>query len=336
MNAYATAIRKATLEVARLQRDLGIRAKATKEHGRIDVFDALARLELPLIFKPLDGLLGAYLHDPSPGVLVTTKRPLSVQRFTAAHELAHHHLRHQPSLDDESILRRAPFFSTANGQDVQELEANAFAAAFLLPRWLVQWHCARQEWHAASLQEPKVIYQLALRAGTSYEAACWTLHRYGVMPRYRAQALAAISPKTIKQALLGDIEPEHYYGDVWLLTEKDANTRIEGGPSDFFVMRLPEHSGSGYLWQLETLDQADFAIVQDSRESPDSDQVGGLVTRRITTKSQRQQSGEVRIAELRPWQLSSPLSTFAIRYDLMGSEAEGWSRAERRYRLEAA
>ena len=63
-------------------------------------------IHLPLLLRPLKGLLGAYLPHPIPGVLVTTERPLSIQRFTAAHEVGHFRLEHLPSLDDESILRR--------------------------------------------------------------------------------------------------------------------------------------------------------------------------------------------------------------------------------------
>jgi hypothetical protein len=37
--------------------------------------------------QPLDKLLGAYVPAEEPGILITTKRPLSIQRFTAAHEL---------------------------------------------------------------------------------------------------------------------------------------------------------------------------------------------------------------------------------------------------------
>lgn len=336
MTEYEGAIRRATLAVARLHRDVGIQTRAIHEDGRIDVLDVIARLEVPLIFKPLDGLLGAYLRDPAPGILVTTKRPHSVQRFTAAHELGHHQLGHNQSLDDESILLRSPF--PDRGDDpLQEVEANAFAAAFLLPRWLVSWHCERQGWNDDALQQPEIVYQLALRAGTSYEATCWTLHRYKILARSVARRLAALAPKEIKQGLLGNIRPEHYYGDVWVLTERDAGLRIVGGPSDLLVMRLAEHSGSGYLWRFEALDEAGLAVVSDAREGDDSeDAIGSQVIRRIAAQSRRQQAGEVRLAERRPWQQNEALSTFIVRYDLAGAEGEGWSRAERRYRLEAA
>lgn len=338
MSNVASAIKKASLAAIRLQRDLGSQEHATVGigNGRIDVFETFARLNLPLIFKPLDGLLGAYLKTPAPGVLVTTKRPLSVQRFTAAHELGHHHLNHKPSLDDESILRRSPFISRV-GDNPQEVEADAFAAAFLLPRWLVSWHCKKQGWTDSDLHSPEIVYQLALRVGTSYSATCWTLHRYNILELSDARILAAMEPRTIKRAILGNIKLDNYYGDVWLLSERDTGLRIDGGPSDLFVVRLPEHSGSGYLWRFEDLNTESFALIGDSRENDDPKvTVGGHVTRRLTAQSQCKQAGELTLAERRPWQAASPLATFVVRYDLAGAESEGWSRAERRYRLEAA
>jgi len=336
MTDYRAAIRRATLVAARLHRDLGIEARATRENGRVDVFEVAARLDVPLLVKPLDGLLGAYLRDPAPGVLVTTKRPLSVQRFTAAHELGHHQLGHKPTLDDETILREAPF-AAHPGDDLQEVEANAFAAAFLLPRWLVTWHCERQGWKKVALYSPETVYQLALRVGVSYTATCWTLLRYRIIGRSTAQKLVGIEPKTIKKKLLGVIRPQNYYSDVWLLTERDSGLRIEGGPSDHFVMCVREHSNAGYLWSTETLDPEGFTIVGDTRESREPEEaIGAPVTRRITAQSRRTQAGEMCLVEQRPWQPAQALSTFTVRYDLTGAEGEGWSRAERRYRLEAA
>ena len=60
MADYSSAIRKATLEASRLQRDLGIQARVVREVGRVDVYGTIARLGVPLMFTRLDGLLGAY------------------------------------------------------------------------------------------------------------------------------------------------------------------------------------------------------------------------------------------------------------------------------------
>lgn len=51
----------------------------------IDVFGAIDQLDLDVTFMPLRNLLGAILPDG--GVLLTTERPTSVQRYTAAHEI---------------------------------------------------------------------------------------------------------------------------------------------------------------------------------------------------------------------------------------------------------
>jgi Zn-dependent peptidase ImmA (M78 family) len=325
---YASAIRKAALEASRLHLELGIGPEGLEGTGRIDVYDAIARLGVPLLFTKLDGLLGAYYRDPSAGILVTTERVLSQQRFTAAHELGHHYLGHAPSLDDESILRRAPF-EAASGDKLQEVEAEAFGASFLFPRWLLDWQCERQAWTDADLYDPAFVYQLALRVGTSYEAAVWTLFRYKVFDRKTAEDLAAREVKKIKQGLLHGYKPENYKGDVWLVTERDADRRLAGGPQDLFVVRLQEHSGSGYLWRVESIDGEALAIVADGRDDVDQEGVGGPTIRRITVAGRKGTAGELRLAECRPWQPTKPLSTFALQYDLSGAEHQGWFKDQR-------
>ncbi|WP_081991228.1 ImmA/IrrE family metallo-endopeptidase [Inquilinus limosus] len=338
MANYAVAIRRATLEATRLHRDLGIQAKAIRGAGRVDIYDAIARLSVPLFFTKLDGLLGVYLKEPSPGILVTTQRPQNQQRFTAAHELGHHYLGHDPSLDDESILRRAPF-QTRTGDNLQEVEAEAFAAAFLLPRWLLAWHCERQDWTIGNLSDPVKVYQLALRVGTSFGATVWTLHRYDVFDRATARSMAALQVKRIKQEILRGYEPENYRGDVWLITDRDADMRIDGGPGDLVVVCLPEHSGSGYLWRVETIDGEALTVVADGREEIDTEGIGGPTLRRITTAALDRRAGELRLTEARAWQPMKPLNTFTVQYNLAGAELQGWYRDQRqqhRRTLEAA
>ncbi|MCW1838751.1 protease inhibitor I42 family protein [Prosthecomicrobium hirschii] len=336
MTAVEVAIKNAVIAAGRLHGDLNTKERVIEGNGQVDVFGILARLDVPLLFRPLEGLLGAYLNDPAPGILVTTKRPLSVQRFTAAHELGHHYLRHNPSLDDESILRRSPFMASRDA-NLQEVEADSFAASFLLPQWLVVLHCKRQGWTTADFTSARVVYQLSLRAGTSYTATCWTLARYRFVNRLQARELSKIEPRTIKQSILGRFKPSNYYGDVWELTEADKSNVLHGGPSDIFVIRLKENAGAGYLWRVDELSQAGFSLRDDSRENASlSDTVGGPVTRRIVAESTRQQDGKLSLSEARPWQLDQVASRYIVDLDLYGAEAEGYSRAERRFRLEAA
>ena len=66
---------------------------------------------------------------------------------------------------------------------------------------------------------PNVVYQLALRIGASYEAACWTLVRHRLIEASLARELLQTQPRTLKAALLETYRPQNYRGDVWLLTE---------------------------------------------------------------------------------------------------------------------
>jgi Zn-dependent peptidase ImmA (M78 family) len=134
------------MEASRLHVRLASKERMREIGGSVDVFALSFGIGVPLLLRPLKGLLGAFFPEPMPGILVTTERSLSIQRLTAAHELGHYCLKHQPSLDDENVLRRmaASSPSAFDGPQFQEVEADAFAVSFLMPRWLIDWHCQRQ------------------------------------------------------------------------------------------------------------------------------------------------------------------------------------------------
>ena len=322
------------MAAARLHRHLDLRMRIEKRGGNVDVFGTIQTVGLPLLLRPLAGLLGVYLNDPAPGVLITTQRPMSIQRWTAAHELGHHTLRHKPSLDDDNILRRMPMAAAAGGGDFQEDEADAFAVAFMMPRWLIIWHSERQGWKVDDFLHPHIVYQLSLRIGASYEATCWTLARHQFIHAAQAPDLLETKPRELKVALLGAHRPPDYRGDVWLLTERDAGTQIDGSRNDLFVLRLEEHSGGGYLWDIDQLKASGFAVVGDELEALDDEGVGGPVIRRVTAAPAEPHRGKMVLGERRPWE-PEPLSTLDVEFDLTGPEEEGLSRAERRSLLAA-
>ncbi len=334
-SSASEAIRNGVAKAARLHEQLGSQTAMVAQLGSIDVFDTISQLDITLLLRPLNGLLGAYLREPAPGILITTQRPLSIQRFTAAHELGHFYLEHKPSLDDEQVLRRSPF-QNRGLLDLQELEANTFAAAFLMPRWLVMQQCRQHGWTAVDLQDPDKVYQLALRLGTSYAATCHTLQRYNVIDPTVAKELLMAEVRTRKQRLLGDFVPQNYFGDTWLLTEADQGTSISGSRNDMFVIRLKEHSSGGYVWNFDQLVESGFLIVQDTREALDEDGVGNPVFRNITAQLEDSNQGRVDLTEKRPWQPQDTLSKLSFDFDLTGPELEGLSRADKKKALLAA
>ncbi|MEM7778527.1 MAG: ImmA/IrrE family metallo-endopeptidase [Pseudomonadota bacterium] len=329
---YAQAVRKGTQAAGRLHRQLSVKDQIEVSGGAINVFAAISKLDVPLLFRPLDGLLGAFLNFPTRGILVTTQRPLSIQRFTAAHELGHCMLNHQPSLDDENILRRMTM-NEQPGQDLQEVEADGFAAAFLLPKWLIANHMKRQNIRTTHLRRPNVIYQLSLRLGVSYEAFCWTLVRYKMINPKQARELLLTQRRALKEALLDGHRPTNYRGDVWLLTEHDAGTRIDGSRNDLFILKLTEHSNGGYLWNIDELRDSGFAIVRDEVVEIETESVGDSGVRRVTAQPPEDYRGRLVLDETRPWDLAQALTRLELELDFTGPEEEGLSRVERRERL---
>ncbi len=318
-----------------LHRDLGVRETLERSGGPVNVFAAITKLGATLMFQPLDKLLGAYLPAEEPGVLITTKRTLPVQRFTAAHELGHLYMRHEPSLDDEGILRRAPFSVNSRLQR-QEREADAFASMFLAPAWLLALIVRRQDWRPERLGDPETVYQLSLRLGTSYSATCYVLERHKVINRSQRERLLKLEPKEIKRAILDGYEPPDWRSDVWVLTDRDEGLLIEGGRYDLFVVRLRENSSAGYLWNFDELTSAGLALVADGQEVEDENRVGSLLTRRVTAQSSGRVSRDVTFKEHRPWTPHKVLQELHLRYELRGPEEPGMWEPELMRVLQAA
>lgn len=94
-----------------------------------DILRSLERTtDLQIFVRPLgeDGISGAYwTSHETPFVLVNGDQPVARQRFTLAHEFGHHRLGHGNQIDKEIV---------GAGVSPMEIEANAFAAAFLMPQ----------------------------------------------------------------------------------------------------------------------------------------------------------------------------------------------------------
>ena len=103
------AILSAVSEADRLHQQFDTKARADNGAGPDRRVRNAGARDVPVIFRPLKGLLGAFLDNPAPGIIVTTQRPLPVQRFTAAHELGHATLGHQTSMTSKilSLVRHS-------------------------------------------------------------------------------------------------------------------------------------------------------------------------------------------------------------------------------------
>ena len=104
--------------------------------------EAIAReLGLEVRFEPLDSDLSGFLYRTGQRTLigVNSHHAAVRQRVTIAHEIGHFRLHDHQSLHvDRTVFARLRGDLAAQGTDPEEIEANLFASALLLPQELVQ------------------------------------------------------------------------------------------------------------------------------------------------------------------------------------------------------
>lgn len=213
---------------------------------QVDVFGLVESLGLWLAFFPLDGLLGAYLPEGKGGVLITTERPVPIQRYTAAHELGHWRLDggHDAALDTESdVLGRT---------DIErETLAQVFAGALLMPPPLV--HSILLRRNATSLG-PLDVYTVAREAGVSYEAAARQLYHLERITQHQLRELLEVQPLKVKRVIGAGRRPVVGVADVWPVDMAWRNQELSVRTDDEIIISLPEDRSTGYRWSIATTD----------------------------------------------------------------------------------
>lgn len=229
-----------------LTRDFNLRQEIEAGRNSVNIERLCFQLGVPVMYRPLKSLLGAYLKDPSPGILINTDRPASVQRLTCAHELGHFHLNHPTNIDSELGLFRG---AESDYDTPVEQAADMFAIQLLMSKWHIVYLCKVKGWTLADLKLAPTIYQLSLRLGTSYQATVWTLLRDELLNLNEARVLARVQPKELKQSLLHDRALEDWHADVWLLDPRDRSRQFEARIGDVFLFLLEDSSTAGFVWE---------------------------------------------------------------------------------------
>lgn len=332
-----TSVLKGMRGAIRLQRDLRL-DKDPYRSQRIDVFNCIYRVGATLMFQPMDKLLGAYLREEgNAGIILNSQRSLGMQRFTAAHELGHFQLNHQSSADGENMLRRGPIASDYSKKvPEQEREADAFASYFLLPDYLIKEQKALQKWSSSDISNPLTVYQASLRFGASYKATVYALTRMKLVNAKAQKKLLDAKPAEMKRHLLSDYSLETTRQmDVWHLTEKDEGVVIEAGRNDLFMLRLPENSGSGYIWTFDELQAAGFVILRDGRDSADATKIGSSTVRQVLARAEHPSHTTLNLRECRPWAPDDCPRTFTLHYNTASSYEPGLYEQQREELLSA-
>jgi Zn-dependent peptidase ImmA (M78 family)/predicted secreted protein len=291
----------------------------------VDVFRVIEEARVWLLFEPLQHLYGFFQRDgDAAGVVLHNAHPLSLQRFTAGHEYGHFVLGHQSSQDGHSEL--------FGGADVpiQELEAQAFSAEFLMPLQLVNRAMDRL---ALPRQPPELspvdAYQLSLELGSSYTATITQLKQLNKINDQALQQLSVWQPISIKVELGGGTRPRNARADVWDITESRRDRRLELRLDDELHVRLPEIPTSGYRWKVDLGElETGLDLLADELEPTDlhgQERFGATRRRHLWWRATKAGRGTLEVRLVRPWEgdtataidrVAAPLSIRAPRTGL--------------------
>lgn len=295
-----------------LRRDAQVRALQTRASLQIpmdrevDVFSVIRALRLWLLFEPLDGLFGMYQRQPdAAGIVLSVKVHPALQRYTAAHELGHHVLGHELGMDPEKHV------NTWSGLPRDELAAQMFAAEFLMPLPAVNAAAIAMGIKQRGLDDIHT-YQLSLRLRTSYSAMITRLQTLQWIDSTEARQLRAVTPKSIKQRLLGR-PPADAASDVWVVTESQEQAAISPLVGDEVIFALTENPSTGYRWEPDLPDSVRMERDDFFEVGPNQEQVVGSAGRRQLQMSVRgESSSQAKFRLRRGWESGQPAATLEL------------------------
>jgi Zn-dependent peptidase ImmA (M78 family) len=138
-------------------------------HPAVDVEIIAASLGLSVAAEPLDEVSGALIiQNNNSYIRYNTTHPPTRQRFTIAHELGHYYLhcdfknvnrKDQLFVDKDFIVKYRNANNYTFAELKQEQEANAFAAALLMPRDFINSEINKKIY--ANVDEIKLIEKMA-------------------------------------------------------------------------------------------------------------------------------------------------------------------------------
>jgi predicted secreted protein/Zn-dependent peptidase ImmA (M78 family) len=248
--ALADDLKKARIEGS-LKAARELRRLRLDQNRAIDVFDVIVNANIWLLFQPLGNLLGAYLKKVNTGIIITTRRYLSVQRLTGAHEYGHHVLGHSSSVDEESDITGA-----TDTRLLEEAAAQAFATDFLMPPALVNY--LLNQLRMPSDLEPMHAYLLSLYMGTSYQATVHQLKSLGKINEAKVWEFTHKNPQEIKRRIGNGRGPKNSWAEIWPLDDTHNGQILSVNVDDELHLSLQELPSTGYLWVLDSKDIVDL------------------------------------------------------------------------------
>lgn len=150
----------------------------------IDVEEIAERLGASVSFEPFEGkggVSGMLVRDKNRTVIgINSAHPVVRQRFSIAHEIGHLRL-HQGSVFVDQTVRFKRDGRSSMATDTQEIQANQFAAALLMPAPLISDSIKKRVTKRPNLTESELVSELASEFRVSEQAMEFRLTNLGIL-----------------------------------------------------------------------------------------------------------------------------------------------------------
>lgn len=269
--------------------------------GRVDILDAVSRLGVTVILRPLKDVIGTLLKlERGSGLMLSVFQSARLLRNASACALS---ILLYTARKEESLNFRSLYKLIAESLPRSPDDENFVSVLdLLLPNFLLASLQVRQKWSNRDLEDPVNIYQASLRLGASYQATVHAYERMGCLTPSDSQKLLKVKLSDIKRTLLEDINPENVDDiDVWCLSEDKEEYAIQANRDDLFVLRLKEKGSAGYAWDFDALEEKGFAILEDKTEIVDWERIGTPSLRKVIAKPPELETGEFSLEETCPF-----------------------------------
>lgn len=224
------------MTAARLHARLGLSVSNPVDPIGVAVSEGIWLMQTPLEA----GVAGYYLRQGAvAGICLNSDEPIQRRRFSAAHELGHHFLGHG------SVVDRTD--GSSSGSTLQEVDADVFASAFLMPLAVMNSALNRLGMRKVGELAETDVYRVSVEMGVSNAAATWRLWELDRLSRGDALRIAKAGTMKAKSALKGSAPRGLPRGDLRIFDGRAQRIRVALHIGDEIVVALDDDV-SDWVW----------------------------------------------------------------------------------------
>lgn len=195
-------------------------ANGYRQWQPLSVLDLAQKIGVDVRFIDIPSMEGIYCQGKVPTIIISSLRPIGRQNFTCAHELGHHNMEHGEQYDELVEQRN----SDRNRFPPQEIEADSFASALLMPKIAVE-----RAFFVRGIEPkkctPESVFSISSWLGVGYQTLINHMRiGLGLLDNQHALHLERHKPHAIRKKMLGQEcrENLHVVDMHWLDRAVDA------------------------------------------------------------------------------------------------------------------